>query len=140
MVVKKDYVLLCENLLVDDTGKVTIVNAFDTIYVDQVPTIQPALFFVAQVIVEQSEKKDEGTTNFVLKVVGPSKKEILSNTMEVKINSELPLQKNVIGVQLGAMPLEEFGTYQFILSFDSKKIVQRDLTVIQGNRDDAVNK
>jgi len=139
MILKKDYVLLCENLIIDQTGKVTIVNAFDTIYTESLPAIHAALYFVAQIIVEGSEKKDEDSTSFDLKVLSPSKNAILSNTMKLKINSALPTQKIILAAQLNGMPIEELGTYQFILTHNSKMVVQRSLEVVKGGEADVTS-
>ena len=137
MTIKKDYILICENLLADDTGKVTMVNVFDTVYADIVPTFQGSISLVAQLIVEGSTKADEDKTKVSLKVLNPAKQVILNNEVKIKINSQLPLQKNAIGLQLNGMPLESFGTYQFILEWNDKKIAQRNLDVVKGGINEA---
>lgn len=136
MVVKKDYALLCENAIIDDRKRFTIVNTFNTVWAKQVPVMHSQLFFVCNLLITGA-KKGESVIPYELTVTDPMGKQILNSKLEGKVEGSAAEVNNTLAVNLSPMPIEHFGKYIFALKYNSKIVATRTLEAKKGDEENA---
>lgn len=128
---KVNYFLLCENLLRDDKGRITLVNIFDSIHAEKLP-VSPLKFTLAMSLLLNKEDIIDNSVNVTIEIYD-SKKKIM-----VKIEGNATLTTNesnlVTSVELGGrLILESFNKHTAKLSINGKPIDELKFNVLQGN-------
>ena len=122
---KLDYFLLCENVINDQQGRISLINIFDTINVTALPAIQPKLCLAFAVYLD-SEQQKRGEVKFKLDVLKPSESSLLSaeGKGEIKpVMSKNNVQpKLAANLELAGVVFDEVGLYTAHLYVGSKLI------------------
>lgn len=129
MMVKNDYLLICENAFADPQGRNTIVNIFNIIYGSDVPLVGPDMMvaFAMEIKLDSTSQKLKAS----LSVQAPSGKELVRGSNEVILNRKNTTKKQGVagGIKLTRPVFEEFGTHKFTLILNGKKVATRNLEI-----------
>lgn len=121
MKVEKNMFVLCENVLLDVSKKVTLVNIYDIIFSDTIPALHPKLTFVANLTVNDPEK-DIKTIKFALNIKTPSGKELSPKPLNIESSVDGSKQRQNIGIvmEINGVVFPEWGVYNTSLSMNGK--------------------
>ncbi len=126
---KVEIFTLCDAATKDRSGKLNILGAFNTININQAPTIYP---FCALAIKLRFEKIEEGHKTMKINFVDTDGNPILptlEQTITVKVPPDEPTANVSIPVLIPQMKLENFGDYSIDLAIDGRQIGSTPLYV-----------
>lgn len=123
MKIEKSYFVLCENHVIDEKKRVSLINIYDVIFSSKVPALHPRLLYVASISISKlTERLD---SKFLLTLKMPNGEELISVESDVIKIDNIGSLRTVNGIfDLKMVPLSEYGVYEAYLSFDGKKIAE----------------
>lgn len=123
MVIEKNLFVLCENTILDNNGKLTVVNIYDMIYADTVPAVHGRLYFVANIKLQDLSKEDSKVA-VKLYIKSPSNIDMLPQAPTLEIQPDLSKKIQNIGIRLevNGVVFSEFGTYEAIFKIGDKTL------------------
>lgn len=121
MNIEKNFLLVCENVILDDKNKLSLIGTFNAINVLKLPAAHN-LFVVANLGIKEVKKP----TNIKLKVevVAPTGKQIVQNPPVIEKELEVKdAVQNVGGIfEMRNMVFAEIGIYEINLIVNEKQI------------------
>lgn len=129
--VKLDYFLICETVIRDTEGRLTLVNLFDQLSIPGFPAM-PAKFALIFGIYPEKDDVTDGEISFEMQIKNPDGKVITSVTGGGKVSEAI--LKNHARVAASAdlsaqIPLDTVGTYEACLLINGKNIAQKYIQV-----------
>ena len=127
---RTNYFLLCENIVTDENNKVTLVNTFDEIIVDDLPVFCGKIVVALDISFSAEELKKDDVV-FKIEVLNPKQKLILSATGKGKKGKTKKNARIISHVDLtGALKLGYEGTYTVGLFFEGQKLAATKFEVL----------
>ncbi len=121
MKLEKNYLLLCENFVLDDKQRASLINLYDIIWAQNIPALHSKLLYVANVKVSDSGSQKK--LLMVLELKSPSGKTIFTaNANEARITQNTKTQFVGGAFEIGMVPFQEYGAYRAILKVEGKEI------------------
>jgi len=121
MNIKKNFLLVCENALLDNNNKLSLIGIFSAINTSKVPAMHPNLFVVANLSIEEIKK----VTNIKLSVeiFSPSGKQIIQKPPVIERPLEVKDSTQNVGCifEIRNILFPEFGLYDVNLVINDKK-------------------
>lgn len=113
MDIKKNFLLVCENAILDGSNRLSLINSFDILFTPNIPARNDKFFVVGNFRIEKAAQKDKNLELSVA-ITSPSGKELVQNppviTKPVDY-SELP--QNIGGIfEMRGVIFPEFGEYK----------------------------
>ncbi len=128
MKITNNFFLLCENFLLDDKQRASLINLYDLIWADEFPVTHLALKFVANVKVHDNKSKEN--ISLSVNIIDSKSKSLFKLTtppIVIKKNTKEQTAGAVFDMQLVTFPAE--GEYTAILSCDEEKIATHKIEV-----------
>lgn len=135
MKIVKDYMLLAENVIIDDRSRVTIINSYDTIYAPSLPTVQSALYIICALKLQNAKKNTNVKFNF--EVFAPDGALMVRESVEQLVDRDGKNAGYNLVVNASMMPLNSYGEYTFKMTYEDKVVATRTLYVIEKDIADA---
>jgi hypothetical protein len=132
-----DFFLLCENVIIDDKARASIINIYDAIFATQLPALHGNLHFISRVT-PKAKVKDSVKAKCGLSIKSPSGKErlmIKSNDVEIEFTKERPSM--IVNVQIPGVVFDEFGEYTASFSVNDKAVAKTKFSVITMEEENA---
>jgi hypothetical protein len=126
-----DYFLLCETVVRDTAGRLTLVNVFDALNIPQFPATPAKFALIFRVYPKASDIKD-GKLQFKMEIVGPSGKVAasISGSGDVDADTVKNHRSVVAAADLAAqVPIEGPGRYKVVLSINDEVLKEIPLEV-----------
>lgn len=126
-----DYFLLCETIIRDEAGRITIVNTFDALNIPEFPAIPAKFALVLRVYPDKDDLKN-GMMSFKIDIVDPKGDTIKSVSVDGKINNEIieGRQGVALATDLAAqVTIKEAGTYTAVLLINKKEVRKKRFEV-----------
>ena len=128
--VEVDYLLICEGVSHDASGKVSLMNIFDIIGSDKLP-VAPPQFVIAMQVRNSDEKVQDAIYDLKLEIQKPDKsilatiegQAVFSESIQT-VASSINLSNNLV--------MEHEGKYEINLLIKSQKIASRVFSVKKG--------
>lgn len=124
MKIQKNYFLLCENAIVGEKGKASIISIYDVVFADKLPAAHGKLIFVANYKLEL-ETKDGAEIEVRVSLKSPSNKELVEKD-GLRVNKVLDRSKKIQSMgdifEVNGVVFNEYGLYKCVLSVNGKEI------------------
>jgi len=134
MQIQKNFFLICENVIMDDKKRVSLINLYDFIIAPQLPAYHGRLFFAINITVSGANQK-ENKLAMKLLIKSPSGQDIIKNP-PVQIREVRPIQESQkVGIIFGVdgVVFNEYGNYIAIVYINDKEEASLNIQVIKGN-------
>ena len=130
MRVKLNYFVLCENAVLGDRNRVSLINIYDRIYASSVPAMHGRMFLVVNLLLTSVGEKDKKVL-FSLSLKSPSGKELIENSLDLEkeVNTKIETQKFGNIFEVNGVIFTEFGIYEAILSVNNDKLASLSFEV-----------
>lgn len=117
MQIEKNYLILCENVVRDLSGKLTLINIYDIVYAPTVPALHGNIYLVANFHLTGVTKEDKDLI-IKLSFKSPSGKELIPSDQELQIKVDPSRKTQTVGLinLIQRVVFEEFGIYALQLS------------------------
>lgn len=140
MKITKNFFLLCENTVLGQNNKLTIVNLYDALFAESVP-IMPQNFTLVANLNLQEVKKTDKLINLGISIISPSGEDILKRKFRQKreIDPTKKNQKVGIVINLLGIPFPEYGSYLIKLLANRKEVSSLVFSVNKPPKSNAAN-
>lgn len=120
MKIQKNYFLLCENAIVGERGKLSLINIYELIYAEKLPASHGKLILVSSFTLD-IENSAEDKVIVSLDVISPSKKSMLEKEILVEKKLDEATKKQTIGdvLEVNGVVFSEYGQYECVLKVNS---------------------
>jgi hypothetical protein len=128
MKIHRDFFLVCENFIVDQQNRITIINAFNDVNGTGVPMLGPKFVIAFAFRVELDDSGEEVIGNLSIKT--PSGRE-MSKAIERELNHKKTTDEQILGgaFAINSPVFPEFGPYKITLKLNGKVAASRSLHV-----------
>jgi len=126
MEIEKNFFLLCENAILDDQKRLTLVNLFEVLNTNSVPVMHPQFYLVANLFIKKSYKNKTLKVSF--SIISPSGKEVLTNPPVISKPVFKGKNEGFI-VRLNRLLFSEFGKHSVKLLINRHEFASMPLTV-----------
>jgi len=129
---KLDYFLLCESVIRDADGKLTIVNIFDILNVADFPGVPSKFALVFGAFLDDSDLKGKEVT-FDMQVLDKKGEVIVSSKGSGSNTDNLKKHRHIVAsIDLaGQVPLEGAGIYSMRLYINDQLISEKNFEVVK---------
>jgi len=123
MIIKKNFLLVCENAILDESKRLSLINTFDILFAPNVPVRNDKFFVIGNFRIEKATGIDKNL-EFSVTITSPTGKEIIVNPPVItKPFNHGDLPQNVGGIfEMRGVIFSEFGEYK-INFFVNKKLM-----------------
>ncbi|HVQ44622.1 MAG TPA: hypothetical protein VMT30_06695 [Candidatus Saccharimonadia bacterium] len=108
-----EYLLLCENVIVGEQGKASLINLYDRIFADTLPVAAPAMYFAFSVSLT-NDSENELPIQLELKILAPDGKPLDTNLQinALKLPHDAVSQKIGGAIAVQALTFSVYGDYR----------------------------
>jgi len=130
MKIIKNFFILCENTILDNEKRISLINIYDIIYAAKLPAMHGKLVLAGNMTLQDPTAKDK-EIEFSLSIKSPSGKEMIKSASKLRREIDISLSEQAIGLifTVNGVIFEEFGRYSATLSKDSKEIMSLSFSV-----------
>jgi hypothetical protein len=119
--------LLCD-AATDSAGKLNVLGAFDSFYVNDVPAVHPHCAVVLRLRLERAEQGEHTITLHLIDADGQHVIQPLEGRLRVAGTTSATATSNLI-LNLQGLQLKRFGEMAFHLQIDGKPVASLPLTI-----------
>ncbi|HWO88579.1 MAG TPA: hypothetical protein VNL98_05455 [Gemmatimonadales bacterium] len=122
--------LVCDHALIDQAGKLSVIGIFERIWVERFPAVHPRLNLVLRL---KGKRTEIGEHPVAITLTDPQGQEVLRGDGMVTIG-EPPagvFEVDASAVLTFDVPLNQAGTYTFVVSVDGEVQAHLPITVTQ---------
>lgn len=118
----KNFALMCENISLDASQKITLVNVFDRFHFTELPAFHPRVYFVANIRVSDIEETST-SLNAALTILDPHGEVVVDPIIiEVSIRSGISEQNIGVVFELRNFKLPEAGNYTVQIMYNTEEV------------------
>ena len=127
---KIDLALACDYALIDQLGKLSMLGVFENLWIPAFPAVHPRVHLVVRI---KGRRTELGEHSLAIRFLNADDQEIISGDGVVTFN-EPPA--GVTEIESGTvlvfdLPLEDAGTYRFVITVDDDITATVPITVSQ---------
>jgi len=134
MEIEKIFFLFCENAILDDKKRLTLVNLFEVLNTNSVPVMLPQFYLVTNLFIKESFENKTLKVSF--SITSPSGKEVLTNPPAITKPVSKGKNEGFI-VKLNRLLFPEFGKYSVKLLINKSEFASMPLTIRKVSKKDA---
>lgn len=137
MKIVKNFFITCENVIIDEKNRVSLINLYDFIFAQKLPAYHGRLYFVGNVkVIKPTDKINKFSIKITINT--PSGKPVIINQPVQNINVNTSWEEQNIGsvFAIDGIVFNEFGDYKASLLINEEEVAHLNIKVIAQKKDD----